>query len=637
MADRKDELVFAPLGGLGEIGMNAALFGFGPPHARKWIMIDLGLAFAGPELPGVDLLMPDLSFVEKIRKDLLALVITHAHEDHIGAIADLWPRLRCPVYATRFATGLLEARRLSEPGAPRIEFNEVAQGARFELGPFSIEYVPMSHSIPESKALAIRTPLGTVLHSGDWKLDPTPVIGLPTDEARLRAIGEEGVLALISDSTNILREGESPSEAEVAKTLKGLIGKAKGRVVVTTFASNVARLRSVAEAARAAGRDVVVVGRAMDRVIAVARECGYLDGVPAFLPPGAYRALTRERVVVLATGSQGEPRAALARIGENGHPDVKLDRDDTVIFSSRTIPGNEKAVNDIINGLVMQNVEVITDRDALVHASGHPRRGEVSRLYDWVRPTIAIPTHGEALHLAEHAKLARAKGVPHVFTAHNGDLVLLAPGEPGVIDEFAHGRLMKDGDIVLEPGDDAVRQRRSLGFGAPLAVRRRRALEDHLAAPAFDALDLDGRRRRRHHDHGRRAGRVGRRHHGGGAGQEWHRHRGGSVRPRGGSQWQVTATHEDGDGLAGDGHPAGQEGDGRRVVGGTRPLRDRQIEVPLGHVVAGDALRLGDQFERPLPAPPRCGAIASEAACDLAPAIVVGAHPHKVKIGRAHV
>jgi ribonuclease J len=470
MAQGNDELVFAPLGGLGEIGMNAALFGFGPAYKRKWIMIDLGLAFAGPDLPGVDLVLPDIAFVEKIKKDLLALVITHAHEDHIGAIADLWPRLNCPVYATKFAVGLLEARRLSEPGAPRVTFHEVAQGSRFELGPFSIEYVPMSHSIPESNALAIRTPLGTVLHSGDWKFDPTPVIGLPTDEARLRAIGDEGVLALISDSTNILREGESPSEAEVAKTLKGLIGKARGRVVVTTFASNVARLRSVAEAARAAGRDVVVVGRAMDRVIAVARECGYLDGVPAFLPPMAYRNLTRDRVVVLATGSQGEPRAALARIGENQHPEVKLDRDDTVIFSSRTIPGNEKAVNDIINGLVMQNVEVITDRDALVHASGHPRRSEVSRLYDWVRPQVAIPTHGEALHLSEHAKLARQKGVPNVFNAHNGDLVLLAPGEPGVIDEVPHGRLYKDGEIVLAPDGEAVRQRRGLGFAGVISV-----------------------------------------------------------------------------------------------------------------------------------------------------------------------
>ena len=470
MVDDNNELVFAPLGGLGEIGMNAALYGFGPRRDRKWILVDLGVAFGGPDLPGIDLIMPDLSFVEKIRKNLLALVITHAHEDHVGAIADLWPRLGCPVYATRFAAGLLEVRRLAEPGAPHIDINIVAQGSTIQLGPFSIEYVPMSHSIPESNALAIRTPLGTVLHSGDWKFDATPVIGLPTDEARLRAIGDEGVLALISDSTNILRDGESPSEAEVALTLKSLIGSAKGRVVVTTFASNVARLRSVAEAAQAAGRSVVVVGRAMDRSIQVARECGYLEGIPPFLPPAAYRNLSRDRVVVLATGSQGEPRAALARIGENQHPEVKLATGDTVIFSSRTIPGNEKSVNEIINGLITQGVEVVTDRNGLVHASGHPRRGEVSRLYDWIRPQVAIPAHGEALHLSEHAKLARSKGVPNVFTARNGDMVLLAPGAPGVVDEVPHGKLFKDGDIVLDKDDTAIHVRRSLAFAGVISV-----------------------------------------------------------------------------------------------------------------------------------------------------------------------
>ncbi len=470
MSNNSDELVFAPLGGLGEIGMNAALYGFGPKHKRQWILVDLGVAFAAPDLPGIDLILPDIAFVEKIRKDLLALVITHAHEDHVGAIADLWPRLKCPVYATPFAAGLLEVRRLSEPGAPKIEINIVQQGSTIGLGLFSIEFVAMSHSIPESCALAIRTPLGMVLHSGDWKLDPTPVVGLPTDEARLREIGAEGVLALISDSTNIQREGESPSEAEVARTLRDLVGKAKGRIVVTTFASNVARLRSVAQAAQAAGRSVVVVGRAMDRSLQVARELGYLDGIAPFLPPGAYRNLSRDQLVVLATGSQGEPRAALARIGENEHPEVKLDRDDTVIFSSRTIPGNERAVNAILNGLVTQGVEIITDRDGLVHASGHPRRGEVTKLYDWIKPKIAIPAHGEPMHLAEHAKLARACGVADVFIARNGAMVLLAPGEPGIIEEVRHGRLYKDGDIVLDPEDDAVRVRRGLAFAGVISV-----------------------------------------------------------------------------------------------------------------------------------------------------------------------
>ena len=470
MASASDELVFVPLGGLGEIGMNASLYGFGPKGKRKWILIDLGLAFAGPDLPGIDLVLPDLGFLERVKKDLLGLIITHAHEDHIGAIADIWPRLKCPVYATQFAASLLETRRLSEPGAPDVPMHVVSQGSRITVGPFDIEFVPVSHSIPESNALAIRTAAGLVLHTGDWKRDPTPVIGLPTDEKRLREIGDEGVLALICDSTNITREGESPSEADVAIGLREVIGKATGRVVVTTFASNVARLRSVAEAAVACGRTVITVGRAMERTIQVAREIGYLDGIPAFLPPQAYSSLTRDKIVILATGSQGEPRAALARMAEGEHPEVKLDRNDTVIFSSRTIPGNEREVNGIINGLVMQGVKVITDRDAPIHASGHPRRGEVAQMYDWIRPQIAVPAHGEPLHLATHADFARDKGVPHVFTPQNGAMLALAPGQPGIIDEVPHGRLYKDGDIVLSADDEAIKARKRLAFAGVISV-----------------------------------------------------------------------------------------------------------------------------------------------------------------------
>ncbi len=465
-----DELVFAPLGGLGEIGMNAALYGFGPKKARKWILVDLGVAFAGPDLPGVDLIMPDLAFVETIRKDLLALVITHAHEDHVGAIASLWPKLRCPVYASPFTAGLLEARRLGEPGAPKVDLRIVLQGARFDLGPFSIEYVPMSHSIPESSALAIRTPLGTVLHSGDWKLDPTPVVGLPTDEARLRAIGEEGVLALISDSTNILREGQSPSETQVAAALADIIGKAKRRVVVTTFASNVARLRSVAEAGQAAGRSIVIAGRAMERCVAVARECGYLDGLAPFLSQSTYGNLPADRMLLLATGSQGEPRAAMARIANDDHPEIKLNKGDLAIFSSRAIPGNEKSVNEVINGLIEQGVDVITDRDGLVHASGHPRRGEVAKLYSWLKPQVAIPAHGEAMHLQAHAEFAREQGVQHVQIVRNGELMLLAPGEPGVIDKVAHGRVYRDGDVLIASNDESLKARRGLAIAGIISV-----------------------------------------------------------------------------------------------------------------------------------------------------------------------
>ena len=429
-----------------------------------------GVAFAGAEAPGVDLIFPDLSAVDAIRKDLLGLVITHAHEDHVGAIADLWPRLNCPVYATRFAASLIETKRLSEPGAPKVDLRVVTQGSTITLGPFGIEFVPVSHSIPESNALAIRTPLGLVLHSGDWKRDATPVIGLPTDEARLTAIGDEGVLALISDSTNILREGESPSEIDVAETLRRVIADAPARVVVTTFASNVARLRSVAEAAQNCGRSVVIVGRAMERTIQVARECGYLDGIAPFLGASAVKALARDRTVILATGSQGESRAALARVAIDDHPEVRLDAGDRVIFSSRAIPGNEKEVNAVINGLVAQGVEVMTDRDALVHASGHPRRGEVAQLYRWVRPQLAIPAHGEPMHLEAHAEFARAQGVPHVLKIRNGDVALLAPGEPRVIDQRKAGRLYKDGDLVLAPDDEAINERARLAFAGIVSI-----------------------------------------------------------------------------------------------------------------------------------------------------------------------
>ena len=470
MVNTNDELVFLPLGGLGEIGMNAALYGFGPKNKRKWLMVDCGVAFAGPDLPGIDLILPDIAFIDKIRKDLVGLIITHAHEDHIGAVADLWPRLGCQLYATRFAAGLLQNKRLSEPGAPPVPIKIVAQGASIDVGPFSVEFIPVAHSIPESCALAIRTSLGIVVHTGDWKIDDTPMVGLPTNSARLAQLGEEGVLALICDSTNILRDGVSPSETEVARTLAELIADAPGRVMVTTFASNIARIRAVALAAQKCGRSVLVAGRAMDRAIAVARDCGYLEGIPPFLSADGYRHIARGNMVVVATGSQGESRAAMARIALNEHPDITLAPGDRVVFSSRPIPGNEKGINGVINGLVDQGVEVVTDRTALVHVSGHPRRAEVAQMYDWVRPHIAIPAHGEGLHLAEHAAFAKSRGVPHVVKAHNGDMVLLAPGVPGIVDEVAHGRLLKDGDLLVSSRDEAVAQRIKLSFAGIVTV-----------------------------------------------------------------------------------------------------------------------------------------------------------------------
>ncbi|MGH6797068.1 MAG: ribonuclease J [Roseiarcus sp.] len=465
-----NELVFAPLGGLGEIGMNCALYGYGPANARQWLMVDLGVAFAGEDLPGVDLILPDLGFIEKAKKDLVGIVITHAHEDHIGALAELWPNLGAPVYMTRFAAGLAEARLLGEPGAPKIPLKIVGLGEQVAIGPFVVELIAVAHSIPESSALAIRTPSGLVVHTADWKIDPTPIIGPPTDEARFRALGDEGVLALVCDSTNILREGESPSERDVAKTLAGLIANAKGRVVVTTFASNVARLRSAAEAGFAAGRQVCILGRAIERVVAVARECGMLDGLPPFLGMDAFERLPRERILALATGSQGEPRAALARMAGDEHPTAELTDGDTVIFSSRTIPGNEKAVGKIINAFVSADVEVVTDRTALVHVSGHPRRAEMAKMYAWVRPRIAVPAHGEPLHLSEHAAFARAQGVPQVLRAFNGDLIRFAPGGVCALGRVTSGRRVKDGAILLPADQECVGQRRRLGFAGVVSI-----------------------------------------------------------------------------------------------------------------------------------------------------------------------
>jgi ribonuclease J len=465
-----NEFVFAPLGGLGEIGLNCALYGYGPASGRRWLMVDLGIGFADEDMPGVDLVMPDVDFIEKAKKNLVGVVITHAHEDHMGALVELWPDLGAPVYMTRFAAGLVEARRLGEPGSPKIPLKVVELGEKVIIGPFVVEFIPVAHSIPESSALAIRTPAGLVVHTADWKIDPTPIIGLPTNESRFKALGDEGVLALVCDSTNILREGESPSERDVAKTLTWLIGNAKGRVVVTTFASNVARLRSAAEAGLAAGRQVCILGRAIERVVAVARECGMLDGLPPFLGMDAFERLPRDRILALATGSQGEPRAALARMAGDEHPSAELSAGDTVIFSSRTIPGNEKSVGKIVNAFVRAGVEVVTDRTALVHVSGHPRRAEVAKMYGWVRPKIAVPAHGEPVHLTEHADFARAQGVPHVLRAFNGDLIRFTPGEVRLLGKVTSGRRAKDGAILLPADQDSVRQRRRLSFAGVVSI-----------------------------------------------------------------------------------------------------------------------------------------------------------------------
>ena len=490
MAAPQQDLVFAPLGGVGEIGMNLSIYGLGDERHRQWLAVDLGVSFASEEhLPGIDLIFPDIRYLVAERKNLAGLVLTHAHEDHFGAVLDLWPQLKVPIYATPFTAALLAAKRASEPGAPDVPVTIVPLGGRFKVGPFDVELVSMAHSIPESNALIIRTPCGTVLHTGDWKIDPTPILGDVTDEKKLRALGEEGCLAIVGDSTNAVRDGRSPSEKDVAATIAELVKAARGRVAVTTFASNVARLRTVIDAAAAAGREVVVVGRAMDRMIQVARETGYLEGVQELRPVDAYGYLPPNKVVALCTGSQGEPRAALSRIAEDQHPDVTLSRGDTVIFSARTIPGNEKAVGRIINGLIDQGISVITDRTHLVHVSGHPRRAELEELIGWVKPKLLIPVHGEALHLSEHAALARRCGVKEVVQCRNGDLVRLAPSA-GIIDEVPSGRLYKDGSLLVEADARTVADRKRLSIAGAVSIAL--ALTDKGQLAADPELDLIG-------------------------------------------------------------------------------------------------------------------------------------------------
>jgi ribonuclease J len=464
------ELVFVPLGGVGEIGMNFALYGFGPENAREWIVVDVGVTFPDASLPGVDLVLPDIRFIEEQVQNLRGIVITHAHEDHYGALHELWPRLKAPLWMSPFAAGLLEAKRQGEANAPKIPVNIYKAGDTFEIGPFKIEAIPVTHSIPEPLSLAITTPLGTVVHTGDWKLDPAPEIGPMTDEARFRAIGDAGVLALICDSTNAMREGESPSEQEVGVGIRGVIEKAPGRVAVTTFSSNVGRVRSIAEAARDTGRQVLVLGRSLKRMINVASELGYMEGIPAFIAEEEYGYIPRENLVVICTGSQGEGRAALAKLARDEMKTVALSPGDIVIFSSRTIPGNEKAILEIKNQLIDQGIKIIEDGDALVHVSGHPRRNELRKMYEWTRPRIGIPVHGEAAHLVAQGALMAQSGIPEVAQVRNGDMIRLAPGAAEIVDKVPFGRIYKDGRLVGDDEEMGIRERRKLSFAGHVAV-----------------------------------------------------------------------------------------------------------------------------------------------------------------------
>lgn len=469
-ANPNDELVFLPLGGSGEIGMNLNVYGYGPADDRQWIVVDLGVTFGDERTPGVDLIMPDPAFLEDRRDEIIAIVLTHAHEDHIGAVAHLWPRLRCPVYATPFTANLVKAKLIEAGIEHQVPLNIVPLGSRFSLGPFDIELVTLTHSIPEPNALAIRTPLGLVLHTGDWKIDPEPLVGDDMDVTRLKEIGDEGVRAIVCDSTNVFSPGTSGSEADVAKSLVEVIGQCEQRVAVTTFASNVARLESIAKAAAACDRHVVLVGRAMYRIVGAARDAGYLEGLPPFLTEHDIGYLPRDKVLLLCTGSQGEPRAALARIVEDTHPNIAMSEGDTVIFSSRIIPGNESSIFDLQNRLAERGIRVITEKDHFVHVSGHPCRDELARMYQWIRPEVAVPVHGEARHLAEHAVLARELQVPETVVIRNGLMVRLAPGPAQIIDEAPAGRIYLDGDVLIEADEGAVQERRKLSFSGSVFV-----------------------------------------------------------------------------------------------------------------------------------------------------------------------
>ncbi len=456
-AVQRDALHFLPLGGAGEIGMNLNLYAC----RGRWLMVDLGITFAGDSLPGIDVIMPDPAFIEERRDDLLAIVLTHAHEDHLGAVAYLWPRLRCPVYATPFAAAVLREKLRDEGLLSEVPLTEVALSGRLDLDPFALTFISLTHSIPEPNALLIETPYGRVMHTGDWKIDPDPLVGDPLDEAALRQAGEAGVLALVGDSTNATVEGESGSEADVRRTLAALIAEREHGLAVTLFASNVARLESVALAARDAGREPVLVGRSLQRYVRAARASGYLDGV-RLLTEDEGAPLHKSQVVYLCTGCQGEPRAAMARIAGDSHPRVSLGTGDTVIFSSKIIPGNERPIAALHNRLVRQGVEVITEKDAGVHVSGHPCRDELRQMYQWVRPQIAVPVHGEARHMQAHGALARALQVPEPVLVENGDLLRLAPGPATVIGRAPAGRLALDGGQIVATDHVSIGARRKL-------------------------------------------------------------------------------------------------------------------------------------------------------------------------------
>lgn len=471
MAQNKDELVFLPLGGSGEIGMNLNLFGFGPAHDRKWIIVDIGVSFGDLGTPGVEIIMPDTEFIEEYSDNLLGIVLTHAHEDHMGGLARLWSRLKCPVYATPFTMYLVKDR-LAEAGLlDQVELHEMPLKSRFSLGPFDLEYVTITHSIPEPNGLAIRTPLGNVLHTGDWKIDEAPQIGESIDVERLNALRDEGVLAMICDSTNALSPGRAGSEGGVRKELIKLVGEFKNKgIAVASFASNVARLESIMMAAKENDRVVCLVGRSMKRMVGAAKSVGLLSGVGSIISEEEAQALPSGHVLYVCTGSQGESRAALSRIANGERRHVRFTKGDVVIFSSKIIPGNEKSIFRLQNSLAEDGVQIVTEKDRPIHVSGHPYQDELKQMYDWVQPQIAIPVHGERRHLLEHARLAKGWGVKHAYDPHNGEMIRLSKDGAKVIDVVPSGRLHEDAGHIVRADDNGLRLRRKMAYAGHISI-----------------------------------------------------------------------------------------------------------------------------------------------------------------------
>lgn len=456
--DYSDELLFVPLGGSNEIGMNLNLYGY----KGKWLMVDLGIGFADAHFPGVEVLLPDIQFIVERKKDLLGIVLTHAHEDHLGAVPYLWDELQCPVYATPFTSAVLKAKLTDEGINLRIPVKEVQPGQKIALGPFEFEMIPLTHSIPEMQAIALRTDKGVVMHTGDWKLDPDPLVGPVTDEATLKKYGDEGVLAMVCDSTNVFVDGESGSEGGVREHLSQIIAQCKNRVVVTTFASNIARIETIIRAAETAGRRVALAGRSLRRVTTAAKESGYLQDTLPLLSEREINEYAKDKILIICTGCQGEPLAALSKVARGEHPNIRLTPNDTVIFSSRKIPGNETRVAYLYNALTRMGIELITAKRHHVHVSGHPARGELTRMYELVRPQIAVPTHGEARHIHEQALLAKSLNVPETVEARNGSVILLAAGKAKEIGTVPAGYTAVDGNTFISSESPILKMRRRI-------------------------------------------------------------------------------------------------------------------------------------------------------------------------------